>query len=517
MTDYCASRNQIKNYAPTAAGSTLFAKNIDCVTLEAGLVACDVLTVQGVDLSGINDVIDKTQYQSASGNNTTFAGNTTTSSLVTGQISALNPSTGITLSSSVEQLIATPSNGITLSLTNPSLNASGGTMGLQIGTSKTTSNASWDILYQNYNSAGGTTNKLTFGSHNNFPQTLIMTHGKVGVNNTNPAEALDVSGNMKVSGTSSLTGTISCGSISSVGTITQSGTSAALTQTGASATASLKATTVTSLNCSGTCTVTGSIVSGSNINSGGTLTLTGASAALNQTGASATASLKATTVTSLTTTGNASVTGTLGVTGATNLTSLDVSGVFDPYTFNSVSMASNTGVGSGYFGANTYYVDLPITLSSPTKIELTLYGVGNDFNVGFQFLSAANTVVGTGTLYYKFKTLYHWWSDPDSTTKTKWEASTGGAAYILCPDLNVDEGLYGKLTLSFFQAAHGASAYWAVDGDFAVHGGSEDKSLIKTIGFINYNLNNIYGIRFIGNAGFGNTNAHVQCLSSKRF
>lgn len=204
-TDYCASRNQIKTYAPATASNTLFAKNIDCVSLDADLVACDTLTVQGVDLSGYTDVLSKTQYQTASANNTTFAGNVTTSGVSTSQIAANNPTTGVSIPSIIDQTISNASNSITLYLVNPSLGTSSNTMGLHIGTSKTTSNTAWQMLYANTNSAGSTSNRLDFKMLNQST-TLSLSSGLVGINKTSPTEALDVFGNAKISGTLTMTG-----------------------------------------------------------------------------------------------------------------------------------------------------------------------------------------------------------------------------------------------------------------------------------------------------------------------
>jgi len=202
MTDYCASRNQIKTYAPTASASnTLFAKNIDCVTLEADLVACDTLTVQGVDLSGVTDLTTKTQYQTASGNTTTFAGNVTTSGLTVNQINALYAANGIQLTSMVDQTYGNALGGINLYLVNPTLGTATNsqTMGLHMGTSKTVTNSAWEMLYVNIGS-GNVLNRLDFKMAGQTTPTLSLTNGKLGINNTAPAEALDVSGNFKIFG-----------------------------------------------------------------------------------------------------------------------------------------------------------------------------------------------------------------------------------------------------------------------------------------------------------------------------
>jgi hypothetical protein len=208
MTDYCASRNQIKTYAPTASASnTLFAKNIDCVTLEANLVACDTLTVQGVDLSGVTDLTTKTQYQTASGNTTTFAGSVSTSALVVNQIGALNATTGVIIPSIIDQTISNAANSITLYLVNPNLGTTPNTMGLHMGTSKATANTAWQMLYVNTSLAGSASNRLDFKMLGPANQsTLSLLNGKLGINNTVPTEALDVTGNAKISGTLTMTG-----------------------------------------------------------------------------------------------------------------------------------------------------------------------------------------------------------------------------------------------------------------------------------------------------------------------
>ena len=165
-------------------------------------MACDSLTVAGEDLSGFVDIVDKTQYQTAAANTTTFAGNVTTSALTVNQISALNPTTttGVAIPSIIEQSIGSTSSGISLYLVNPSLSATSGSWGMQIGTAKTTSNAAWQMLYINTNSSGSTSNRLDFKMLNQST-TLSLSSGLVGINKTSPTEALDVSGNLKVSGT----------------------------------------------------------------------------------------------------------------------------------------------------------------------------------------------------------------------------------------------------------------------------------------------------------------------------
>jgi hypothetical protein len=321
--DYCSASNQIKSYAPTAVGSVLLAKNIDCVSLEANLVSCDALTIKGQSMAAVPGVIDKTQNMSAIPNQTTHTGNFISSDIQVGQISPVDSSAGVTVLGKLEQSYANSSGGIDVYLTNSSVPQSG-TMGISMGQSKTTSYNAWQMAFY-YAGTGNTSNRLDFKALGQSA-TMSLISGKVGINTTAPSEALDVSGNLKISGTSSLTGAITAGSN--------------ITMSGSSATASLKTTTVTSLTNTGNETITGTLgVTGATTvtsltNTGnetitGTLGVTGAITAasnITMSGTGATASLKATTVTSLTNSGSETITGTLGVTGATTVTSLSASG-----------------------------------------------------------------------------------------------------------------------------------------------------------------------------------------------
>jgi len=204
-TNFCTASNQIGTYANSASGTILFAKNIDCVTLEADLVSAGAITVDGVDLSDYTDIVEKTQNISASLAQTTFAGNVTSPGLEVSQVQALDPVLGVQVGSTINQEIATTSSGIQFNMTNPSLGTNN-TMGMVIGTSKTLSTTGWQMLYVNTNSAGSQSNRLDFRMLGYSNPTLALTQGKVGINTQSATEALDVSGNAKISGTLAVTG-----------------------------------------------------------------------------------------------------------------------------------------------------------------------------------------------------------------------------------------------------------------------------------------------------------------------
>lgn len=214
--DYCASKNQIKSYAPTATGSTLFAKNIDCVTLDADYIGCSTLTINGQSITGITSVTDKTRNidDTTTANRTLHNGAFVSADLETTRITAID-STGLQVQSPVTQSISSSTGGLTLSLINPTLGtASTNYMGLLMGTSATGSSRGWQMLYYNTNSAGSTNNRLEFKMTGYTIPTMSMIQGKVGIANAAPTEALDVTGNAKVSGTLAVTGTSSFNSLS---------------------------------------------------------------------------------------------------------------------------------------------------------------------------------------------------------------------------------------------------------------------------------------------------------------
>jgi hypothetical protein len=198
--DYCAAKNQIGTYATSTAtaSNTLFAKNIDCVSLEANLVSCDALTIQGTSFNA--SVFTNTQNMTAIPNETTFAGNVITPDVTTNRVTAIDPTLGLSVLSKLEQSYNTTAGGVNLYLTNSSLattsSSSTGYMGLSMGTSKTATNNAWQMLYFNVLS-GSTTNRLDFRMLGQTTATLSMTHGNATVN-----------GAMTVTGATSLTGTL---------------------------------------------------------------------------------------------------------------------------------------------------------------------------------------------------------------------------------------------------------------------------------------------------------------------
>lgn len=206
--DYCSTRNQIATYASSSStGGVMLAKNIDCVTLDADLVACDTLTIQGQSITGITDVTTKTQNMAATAGNTVFAGNVIADDLEVHRITAVDSNAGVSVLSKVEQNINSSTGGVTLYLTNASLGtATTNYMGFLMGTSKTTNSTAWQMLYYNTNLAGSTNNRLEFKMLGYTTPTMSMIQGKVGIGNAAPTEALDVTGNAKVSGNLTLSG-----------------------------------------------------------------------------------------------------------------------------------------------------------------------------------------------------------------------------------------------------------------------------------------------------------------------
>jgi hypothetical protein len=226
--DYCAAKNQIKSYAPSSSSGTtvtLFAKNIDCVTLEADLVACDALTIQGqpISVSAVPDVIDKTQNMSAIANETTHTGNFIGADLQTTRITPIDTSTGLSLlgNSTVSGTLgvtgATTLTGAVTAASNITMSGTSAAL-TQSGTSATASLKATSVT--TLAASGATTLSSTLG----------------------------------VTGATTLTGAVTAAS-----NITMSGTSATLTQSGTSATASLKATSVTTLAASGATTLSSTL------------------------------------------------------------------------------------------------------------------------------------------------------------------------------------------------------------------------------------------------------------------
>lgn len=206
--NFCTPANRIGSYAPSpsSATDTLFAKNIDCVTLDADLVAAGNLTVAGVDLSTYPDLVAKTQNMTSSPTGTSFTGPLTTSSLNVTQIAANDPTLGVQMGSVINQEVASTTGGNLYNMTNPSL-ATGGsnTMGLLMGTSKSSTSNAWQMVYVN-TAAGSQSNRLDFRMLGYNNPTLALTNGKVGINTAAATEALDVNGNAKINGTLAVTG-----------------------------------------------------------------------------------------------------------------------------------------------------------------------------------------------------------------------------------------------------------------------------------------------------------------------
>ena len=100
MTDVCNIANQIASYTPSSTGLevSLLSKNVDAVTVEANLVACNALTIQGIPVTTTSS--DKIQnISSATAGVTNFTGEVTMTDLSTDQIETdtIIPKTGNTL------------------------------------------------------------------------------------------------------------------------------------------------------------------------------------------------------------------------------------------------------------------------------------------------------------------------------------------------------------------------------------------------------------------------------------
>lgn len=94
MTDVCNIANQIASYTPSSTVS-LLSKNVDAVTVEANLVACNALTIQGIPVTTTSS--DKIQnISSATAGVTNFTGEVTMTDLSTDQIETdiIIPKTG---------------------------------------------------------------------------------------------------------------------------------------------------------------------------------------------------------------------------------------------------------------------------------------------------------------------------------------------------------------------------------------------------------------------------------------
>lgn len=91
MTDYCSSYKFIGNFASGSSGgtSTTYIKNLDAVSVEADLISCGKLTINNVEIDDtVSSLTTKTQYQTASANDTSFAGTVTSTGVRAATVSA---------------------------------------------------------------------------------------------------------------------------------------------------------------------------------------------------------------------------------------------------------------------------------------------------------------------------------------------------------------------------------------------------------------------------------------------
>lgn len=308
--DYCNPQNQIKTYAPTATGATttLFAKNIDCVNLDADLVACDELTIKGVPLTNIDSVTRRTQniLDTTDANQTLMIGILEAPDIETSSISAIDPATGVSITSAVNA-----SNNITMSGTSAAL--------VQSGASATASLKATTVT-----SLTATGNANVAGTLNVAGNTTLkyVEADNVGAINNVYCDGLEASS--YVSSLGVYCDTLYGPNDTDAVTIPK-GFYGAITQS--SGTASLKTVTATSVSNSGTLTQTGAATFATNI-----------------TQSAGTSSLKAVTATTLATTGNATVGGALSVTGV-------ISG-----TFSNTVLGTSTSTGDANSTTRTWSV-----------------------------------------------------------------------------------------------------------------------------------------------------------------
>lgn len=102
MTDYCSAYKFIGNFASGSSGgtSTTYIKNLDAVSVEADLVSCGKLTINNVEIDDtVSSLTTKTQYQTASADNTSFTGTVTSTGVRAATVSAnsMIPYTGTSI------------------------------------------------------------------------------------------------------------------------------------------------------------------------------------------------------------------------------------------------------------------------------------------------------------------------------------------------------------------------------------------------------------------------------------
>lgn len=290
------------------------------------------------------------------------------------------------------------------------------------------------------------------------------TNSRVGVNTTTPAQALDVVGNIACSGTVTSAGTLTASS-----NIVQS-----------SGTSTLKAVTMDSAVVTGNLTVDGTtlFVNASNDRVG--ILTTNPTVPLDVQGA-------------------ANISGAVTLGSTLNVTG-NVSGPgLGNYTYSSVSA-----------NAAALQFNVP-TDSTATEITLYLYGVGIASNSYFVFRVGETSATILSTAIYNYAI--------GNIALANTFFTEGGDAKTLLrisPNMDNNEGLWGKIMLTKLPAAHGASAAWWVEGNMRP-GGAGDNELILIRGHIAH-TGGIGSIRFESATGnFNKTNSYVRAECRKLF
>jgi hypothetical protein len=289
-----------------------------------------------------------------------------------------------------------------------------------------------------------------------------------------------------------------------------SGTSASLTQSGSTATASLKATSVTTLAASGATTLSGTLgVTGATTMTslgtsgdatvGGTLGVTGA-----------------TTTTSLTNTGNATVGGTLGVTGNTTLSgtlnvtgtttvnklavqtfqtiedTLDVYG--DTSLYGTVTVGNSMTVGGDLTVSNDIYVDsnrqnyttITGTITAAASVNLlttmsTTYGTPNMIEIHFNSLRPSTTA----NIYCQLSssnTTSAYIGSTSGTSNLAHASQTTAGMYLWDTTLANTESVYGSLKIRACVLT-GGQRYYIYSGQ-----SSNGSRTVSIAGRINWSL-----------------------------
>jgi len=321
------------NIDSETAGTTKFTGNIEAT----GTVAAADFYVEDNPISGgfyldafhsefENRTGQITRYMNGDGNRGTRIGNSIY--YVDGDTSTHDPEAGVT---NCSFKLTGPGNTVALFGDIGTNSSSGSTGTNRIGIKTTTPAYDLDVngttgLTGNVTAAGNITMSGTSASLTQSGTSATASLKALSCTTLAPSSTITQSG-----GTATLKAT-TVDSLTTAGNITMSGTSASLTQSGTSATASLKALSCTTLTAAGNITQsTGTVSLGHTTLKGlgvteGYITLSYDSSQLNQTGANATASLKALSCTTFSPSSNITQTGGTASLKATTVDSLTTSG-----------------------------------------------------------------------------------------------------------------------------------------------------------------------------------------------